>query len=173
MLDAAIVDAANREESQYIQLSQDNGCDEMQGLHDAVYREEAELFADTEWHQINQYEVPNNVLTSSLETAKADAQGQLGASVNRNVVLDDCQQSVVDTFCASTAGLMLLIGAGGTLRHRKIGDTVQDQGEIRARHCGDCHDWQSCCIDRRIHSALRYQRACQSQGHETIDRARA
>ena len=114
MLDAAIVDAANREESQHIQLSQDSGCDEMQGLHDVVYREEAELFADTEWHQIKQYEVPNNVLTSSLETAKADAQGQLGASVNRNVALDDCRQSVVDTFCASTAGLMLLIGAGGT-----------------------------------------------------------
>jgi ATP-dependent DNA helicase PIF1 len=114
-LDAAIIDAVDREESQPVmQLSADSGCDEVQGLRDAAYREVADTFTDTNWHQVHQYEGPIDELAASLESAKKHAQGRLGASSNRGILLDACQQSVVDKFCASSAELVLLIGAGGT-----------------------------------------------------------
>jgi len=116
-LDAAIVAAAALQDPiEDHHLSQDSSCDELlQGLHDAVYREVSDSFADTDWHQVHEYDVDPTVLSKALEKSKRDAQGQHASSAKRDVLLDAAQQSVVDAFCASQSnGRMLLIGAGGT-----------------------------------------------------------
>ena len=116
ILDAAIAAAAALQDpDEDHHLSLDSSCDEFQGLHDAVYNEVSDSFVNTDWHQVHAYDADKTVLSKSLEKSKRDAQGQYADSAARAILLDDAQQSVVDTFCASkNNGRMLLIGAGGT-----------------------------------------------------------
>jgi hypothetical protein len=50
-----------------------------------------------------------------------------------------------DEICLAASADLLSNAADWGRWHRKIGDTVQDQGEIRARRRGDCHDGESSC----------------------------
>jgi hypothetical protein len=116
LLDAAIVRAAAELEdpSEDVVLSVDSNCDELQGLHDAVFKEASDAFDNVGCSQVHLYDAPVSHLVKSLDNAKKAAQDQRTTSNKRNVVLDEAQQSVVETFCTSQNGLMLLIGAGGT-----------------------------------------------------------
>ena len=115
LLDAAIVAAAARQEvAAENVLSADSACDELCGLNDALFKDASEIFDSVGCRQVHQYDVSSACLLQSLENAKKAAQDQRSLSEKRNVSLDATQQSVVDAFCATSKGLMLLIGAGGT-----------------------------------------------------------
>ena len=136
LLDAAIVDAIARQDPAAENvLSADSACDELEGLHDAAFKEASEAFEDVACFQQHDYDVSNQYLVQSLDSAKTAAQDQRSASNKRNVSLDATQQSVVDTFCASTNELMLLIGAGGTGKSEvlfRINETLGDKVLVTA-----------------------------------------
>jgi hypothetical protein len=116
LLDAAIVraTAALEDPSEAVVMSVDSMCDELQGLHDAVFKEASDAFDNVGCNQVHFYDAPISHFVKSLDNAKKAAQDQRTTRNKRNIVLDEAQQSVVETFCTSQNGLMLLIGAGGT-----------------------------------------------------------